>query len=1494
MTYRAQGGYVLVAVVATLFLLAAITLSLSRETSLASNSRDAALDAREALFVAEAGYQHALWHAHNNACTGDVTLPSTAFGNHSYQASVATPGGGGAPTVYTINPSDDTQIEKANPTQTYGTGPLTNTFANFFQTDVTRGLYRFDLDAAGIPPTAFIASAVLKLYVVDAEASNTVHEITGPWDETSATWDNINAAHSLTALATIPSVAAESYIDVNVTALVQAWLNGTIDNYGIMLKTQSVLSQLSQFTTKEYPDTNKRPYLEVTVGSSGLAATSPATVTATSTLANGVTRTITRQNVPIYNSAAATTVVLQPGSEGKDSFIEGDSGHHDHNKATNNDIRTDSETDKEYRGLLEFNLHAVPYGAKVLSATLELDLNSSSGADSPVNIHRLTQPWTEDGVTWLSRDGSSTWTTPGGDYDPTVSSTFLAAAPGTVSADVTDLVRGWVSGQTDNYGMLLRSPTASGNNEKRYTSSDDDTDPTLHPKLTISYACECNSICAAPLSSGSVLFVVDDAGDLDAADTERLSLLEGWGYSVDLISDGDNQAAFDAAVAGVSVAYVSDSVSPFSLWDKLSDVTIGVVYENGDLNNTFGIATSSAQTVGERITVTDNTHFITGTFPTGQIPIYAKKMSGTTVGGSLSGDLSDLGSWSGTGGLALLEGGASKAGGGTTPGRRVMLPLGAHGRMNLKYLNNNGRLLVQRAIDWGMGTDPITASQPLAHWKLDDTSGSTALDSIGSHDGDVSGANWTSSGKMDGALQFDGSNDVVEVPHDDSLSLGPEFTITAWVRNDSPSIAGSYRIISKETDGDNDSYWVSFQGNTLWAGIGGDFFFASPFLQPGTWYHVAVSFDDANNEVKIYVDGLKDQTYETKASLTPNDDPLLIGANWEKSKFWDGLLDDVRIYNRVLSDSEVTDLAYAPAYCDAEYAPDTQLGTFDADDSGDFYGRGITFYPEGRTLGGFAAPAGGAWVAVGDVGQLFLLDMAGNLVDDSFDTELPEFHGVTYIPAGQHAGKLVAVSEGTLHLIDPSITPASSSYTNHDLSSLTKSTRGISYIDGGTYDKHVAVVDTTNMEIYILDEDWSEVQTVNLGALTGTADDVAHVRGTDQFLVVNGSNAQVVMIDATETVTLSYETKPFGYGSPAAVAVHPTTCQHVVSDSDEDEYSYLTAFGGGGGGGYVEMHSGWFADDDDTWETYDLSAEGVPPNSVAEIAILNENTSAERWGGVRAVGSGLDRRLRLHEAESGGEDVVVMHVMTDSNGAIEHYSDDEDDVFFVVMGYWTSGTFVERFDNFSAGGSGSWRDRDLDSYGVSANQVAEIVLANTRTDREREAGVRADGSSLNRRLDLHEAESGGVDTATLMVVTDNSRNARIEVYAESNGDIDFYLTGYWSTPPGTYTETAGLTYDPSSPSGSWTDWNLSGRGIPADGILQVAMQNADTNQESRLGVREKGSSNNTRYFRLQEAESGGRDVAVWHVQLDSDTTAQWYDEVAPDAHPFAVMGWWEP
>ncbi|MHC4107028.1 MAG: hypothetical protein ACYSTY_02970, partial [Planctomycetota bacterium] len=335
--------------------------------------------------------------------------------------------------------------------------------------------------------------------------------------------------------------------------------------------------------------------------------------------------------------------------------------------------------------------------------------------------------------------------------------------------------------------------------------------------------------------------------------------------------------------------------------------------------------------------------------------------------------------------------------------------------------------------------------------------------------------------------------------------------------------------------------------------------------------------------------------------------------------------------------------------------------------------------------------------------------------------------------------------------------------------------------------------------------------------------------------------------------------------------------------------------GGGSGGGtvYMDRYQTWPATATG-WQVKDLSGApfNLPADAVVEIAIRNTDVGSEQWGGVRAVGSGLERRFQIHEAEPAGSDVVVMHVQADGSSQIEHYAGDTAAIEFVLLGYWNCVTYVEAFQQFSAGADAAWRDHDLAPYGVGSGEAAEIVVANTSGNWQREGGVRTNGSVMERRVLLHEAEQGGVDLVTMCVQADATVNATIDVYAEADADVDFYLTGYWTTPPGPYTELFGDLGSPTADA-TWEDRDLSAFTVPADAVAEVLLANTDGATRNNMGVRAKSSSL-ARRLDLHESEGGGGDFGRMHAEADAASTIQFYHEDVSDAHTFWLTGYWAP
>ncbi len=702
-----QSGYILLPVMLAITLVAAVAFSMNYESASETNAVSSELESDQARYLAEAGLNHARWQLEQAGCGPFSDIAGQAFGSHSYSATITPNNAGGTITTYSVPVIADAMIKSDTPTQNYGTDAQLSTYFNFIPSSTQRTLYRFDIESSGIPVGAMVVSAVAKVFVVDSNdtASVTAHQITEDWTEASVNWDNINTSHDSTTLASIPSGSpVGEYALVNITSLVQGWVNGSTANQGVMLKTTSI-GDLAQFTSKEYGNIDQHPLLEVKITDGSLS--NRADISVQGTLANGVSRSVAQKNLVLYQ-ATPNTLELQPdATKGKDTFLDQWFSTRTYGSDTLLSVRAVSAFNA-LRPMLSFDLSAIPVGASVQKATLSLYLEQSSTDPITIDIHRIASAWEEDTATWNERSTGTPWSTAGGDFppNPVAGTTIVPIVGQFYEWDITALANDWISEAYANHGFIMVVPTGSLQNG--FASSDSAT-AANRPKLTITYTCECGVACLAPQGSGKVLLVVDDAVNVDPDDVYKRSLFESWGYKVALIDDDGNQAAFDAVLGNNDVAYISETVVDGTLGDKLAATTKGVVNEEGGQSDNLAIASASTNSVGRNLSIHDNSHYITELLSLGALPIYSADMDGLSVSGTLAPGLQTLADWGGQGGLAFLDVGAevyqggNYSGDGTATGRRVSLPIGRDGTSNFnwRYLNNNGRLIVQRAIQWG-------------------------------------------------------------------------------------------------------------------------------------------------------------------------------------------------------------------------------------------------------------------------------------------------------------------------------------------------------------------------------------------------------------------------------------------------------------------------------------------------------------------------------------------------------------------------------------------------------------------------------------------------------------------------------------------------------------------------------------------------------------------------------------------------------------------------
>jgi len=200
----------------------------------------------------------------------------------------------------------------------------------------------------------------------------------------------------------------------------------------------------------------------------------------------------------------------------------------------------------------------------------------------------------------------------------------------------------------------------------------------------------------------------------------------------------------------------------------------------------------------------------------------------------------------------------------------------------------------------------------VAHWKFNEGSGAIANDSSGNgNNGDLNGDPQWVDGYFGGALEFDGSGDEVNVPYDAMLNP-EEFTACVWA-NAAAEGTGHRAAISCRDDFPQRGYIIYAEpGNTwqFWIGVGAGGIVwnvaQGPDVKLDEWSHLAAVYSDGQQ--KFYVDG--ELSGEAEATLNLNTSKeLLIGAGANELDphqfLFVGMLDDVRVYNRALSENEI-------------------------------------------------------------------------------------------------------------------------------------------------------------------------------------------------------------------------------------------------------------------------------------------------------------------------------------------------------------------------------------------------------------------------------------------------------------------------------------------------------------------------------------------------------------------------------------------------------------
>ncbi|MGW3351112.1 LamG-like jellyroll fold domain-containing protein [Nonomuraea rubra] len=207
-------------------------------------------------------------------------------------------------------------------------------------------------------------------------------------------------------------------------------------------------------------------------------------------------------------------------------------------------------------------------------------------------------------------------------------------------------------------------------------------------------------------------------------------------------------------------------------------------------------------------------------------------------------------------------------------------------------------------------TTPPANPGLVAAYGMNENAGSTIADSAGTNTGTLTNSTWSATGKYGPALSFNGTSSWVTVNDAPNLRLTTGMTLEAWVN---PTTVSSWRtVIMKQYTGDL-AYVLSAGSDsnrphtvihtTGEVGTGG-----TASLPLNTWSHLAATYDGTT--LRLYVNGVLASERTAGGPIRTDNGVLRLGGNSLWGEYFNGLIDEVRIYNRALNATEIqTDMS---------------------------------------------------------------------------------------------------------------------------------------------------------------------------------------------------------------------------------------------------------------------------------------------------------------------------------------------------------------------------------------------------------------------------------------------------------------------------------------------------------------------------------------------------------------------------------------------------------
>ncbi len=216
--------------------------------------------------------------------------------------------------------------------------------------------------------------------------------------------------------------------------------------------------------------------------------------------------------------------------------------------------------------------------------------------------------------------------------------------------------------------------------------------------------------------------------------------------------------------------------------------------------------------------------------------------------------------------------------------------------------------IIMLAVPFAHAADPADDSLIL-FFSFDELDGDTVPDlSQYENDGTIAGSPELAAGKFGNALKLNGETDWVEVPHADILTVDTNVTVMAWInaeRHMGPNNQRWQGILSKGNSPRSYSFYTESPSECLHLSAGGSGSVCTGKIPLNEWTHVVAQVEDGVH--RYWLNGEHAGEFDGKNALPGAADTaaVLIGNTHENNREFLGLIDEVRIWNRVLTMDEV-------------------------------------------------------------------------------------------------------------------------------------------------------------------------------------------------------------------------------------------------------------------------------------------------------------------------------------------------------------------------------------------------------------------------------------------------------------------------------------------------------------------------------------------------------------------------------------------------------------